>query len=196
MRPKVSAPGWLRVDSTVPMAVGSDVTSTSPAPTLDTNLRAPVPLPSTLMSNIVSWNIGLHERLLGKLEITHRFAGTRFVKLLEAFDRNECTGAALASAVESIILKHLPTLPYDQKSTTASEGEKLQKIWTEVKAHLASLIVEVGENLDAEKHLINCKPEKTETMHAFVGRYQQMMRTVSKSVPLERACEILLVMLR
>ena len=65
----------------------------------DSNARAYSQSPLTIkrddLKNVTVWTQKPHERLLGRLEITHRFIGKRILTLLESFDQSRGTGAAM-----------------------------------------------------------------------------------------------------
>ena len=63
----------------------------------------------------------------------------------------------MSPEAENIIRRQFQSLPSDPKIMTKKEAQKLQIVWSEIKKYLLSLIIDIGADVDSEKHLIECK---------------------------------------
>ena len=167
----------------------SSVSDTGTGP----RLRAPLPIREGELKNVAVWTRSIHDHVFGRLEVSHRFVSDRLLKMLDMFDQTKAQGASMISAIEGIILEHLPEgLPPSMKSTSKVDEGKLSKISSDVRSHFQRLLIDLDAEVDAERHLRNCHVERGEPVLAFVNRYWQLMQTVAVTVELQRAREVLL----
>ena len=98
--------------------------------------QSPLTIQQTELMSITVWTQNLHERLLGRLEISHRFINKRIFVLLESFDQSKETGATMSAGIESIVRRRMSSLPSDLKITTKEEERTLETVWSEIKSYL------------------------------------------------------------